>query len=106
MARHVALIFDLDGTLIDSDDALIDPFVRLGMARDEIPFGHPIEEACAEWGIDIDRYIELYDTSVAGRSVRTSTQSPAVKSWHVSAGRRSRPGSAPTSVVQPSGWLP
>jgi phosphoglycolate phosphatase-like HAD superfamily hydrolase len=65
MARHVALIFDLDGTLIDSDDALIDPFVRLGMARDEITFGHPIEEACAEWGIDIDRYIELYDTAVA-----------------------------------------
>ena len=60
-----AVIFDLDGTLIDSDEALIQPFLALGMERDRITFGHPIEEACREWGIDLARYVELYDTTEA-----------------------------------------
>jgi len=59
------LVFDLDGTLLDSDAALVAPFVQLGMREEEITFGHPVEEACREWGIDLDEYVRRYDTAAA-----------------------------------------
>jgi len=62
--RYDIVVFDLDGTLIDSDEALVLPFLSLGMAREDITFGHPIEEFCAAVGIDLDEYVRLYDTDV------------------------------------------
>ncbi len=57
-------VFDLDGTLIDSDEALVQPFLELGIAREEITFGLPAEEACVELGVSIDDYVRLYDEDV------------------------------------------
>jgi len=56
-----ALIFDFDGTLVDSDAALVAPFVRLGVPRDEISFGHAIAEECDRLGLLLDAYVEAYD---------------------------------------------
>ena len=39
-----ALVFDFDGTLVDSDDELVRAFVVLGVDRDEITFGHAIKQ--------------------------------------------------------------
>ena len=64
MARYDIVIFDLDGTLIDSDAALVQPFLSLGLAEEDITFGHPIEEFCAAVGIDVDEYVRRYDTEV------------------------------------------
>lgn len=64
MPGYDIVIFDLDGTLIDSDDALVQPFLALGMAEEDITFGHPIEEFCAAVGIDVDEYVRLYDTEI------------------------------------------
>lgn len=64
MSRYECVIFDLDGTLIDSDEALVDPFVRLGVPREQISFGHAIVEECERLGISVDRYVEYYDTDV------------------------------------------
>jgi phosphoglycolate phosphatase-like HAD superfamily hydrolase len=58
-------IFDLDGTLLDSDEALVVPFLELGVARERITFGEPVAEACARLGVDLDTYIDAYDPALA-----------------------------------------
>jgi HAD superfamily hydrolase (TIGR01549 family) len=63
MTRPVSvLIFDFDGTLVDSDAALVEPFLSLGVDRQEISFGHAIAEECQRLGISMDSYVSSYDT--------------------------------------------
>lgn len=58
-------ICDLDGTLIDSDAALVEAFITLGVPRTSISFGHVIAEECDRLGISLDAYIDAYDTAAA-----------------------------------------
>ena len=59
-------IFDLDGTLVDSDLALQAPFAALGVDPATIPLGLPLVEACDLAGITVDAYVAEYDlTAVA-----------------------------------------
>jgi len=58
-------IFDLDGTLVDSDEALIGAFVALGVKRQDVTFGHVIADECARLGISLDEYIVHYDPAMA-----------------------------------------
>jgi HAD superfamily hydrolase (TIGR01549 family) len=58
-------IFDLDGTLLDSDAALIEPFLALGVPRERISFGHVVGEECERLGIDLAAYVARYDTTAA-----------------------------------------
>lgn len=63
--RRVAL-FDFDGTLVDSDQALAAPFRALGLADDEHPpLGLPLVEACRRAGVTIEAYLAHYDPTVA-----------------------------------------
>lgn len=59
-------IFDLDGTLLDSDDALVAPFVALGVPAELVGFGMTLADACAELGVTVEDYLANYD----GTSVR------------------------------------
>lgn len=63
MSQYDIAIFDLDGTLIDSDEALVLPFLQLGLRREEITFGHPVEEYCRMKGLSIEDYVNAYDTT-------------------------------------------
>ena len=58
-------VFDLDGTLLDSDRALIEPFLSLGISEDAVTFGQTLAEACSELGVSVDDYLERYDTTIA-----------------------------------------
>ena len=58
-------VFDLDGTLLDSDEALIAPFVALGVERSAISFGHVLTVECERLGIDVDDYLAAYDDDQA-----------------------------------------
>lgn len=58
-------VFDLDGTLLDSDEALIAPFVALGVPREAITFGHTLADECARLGLTVDDYLAHYDHEVA-----------------------------------------
>ena len=62
--RKVA-ICDLDGTLIDSDSALSDAFVALGIDRKEITFGHVLADECVRLGLSVEDYVSAYDTTQA-----------------------------------------
>jgi phosphoglycolate phosphatase-like HAD superfamily hydrolase len=58
-------IFDLDGTLLDSDEALVAPLVALGVRREDITFGEPVDEACRRLGVATLEYVERYDPTMA-----------------------------------------
>lgn len=61
--RPRVAIFDLDGTLVDSDRALADAFVTLGVPRDDVTFGHVLADECERWGITVEQYRDAYDAS-------------------------------------------
>ena len=65
MSERLFAICDLDGTLLDSDTALVDAFLALGVARSEISYGHVIADECLRLGISLDDYVEAYDTEAA-----------------------------------------
>lgn len=58
-------VFDLDGTLIDSDEALLTPFLALGVPRSELTFGHVLADECTRLGLTVDDYVARYDVTVA-----------------------------------------
>jgi phosphoglycolate phosphatase-like HAD superfamily hydrolase len=58
-------VFDLDGTLLDSDAALVDAFVALGVDPADVSFGHVVTEECSRLGIDVDAYLAAYDPAAA-----------------------------------------
>jgi len=61
LARRTPL-FDLDGTLVDSDAALLAPYTALGIdPSDHPPLGLPLGEACDRIGVEVAAYLELYD---------------------------------------------
>jgi HAD superfamily hydrolase (TIGR01549 family) len=60
-----AVICDLDGTLLDSDDALVAPFVALGVPAEAVRFGALPGDECARLGVPLASYLAGYDTSQA-----------------------------------------
>ncbi len=58
-------IFDLDGTLLDSDAALTGAFVALGVPRKSITFGHVLADECARLGLRLEAYLDAYDHDAA-----------------------------------------
>lgn len=60
MARLTA-VFDLDGTLVDSDAALRAPFVAMGVDPEQVPLGLPLGAACDLVGVRVDDYLAAYD---------------------------------------------
>lgn len=56
------VIFDFDGTLVDSDEALLVPFDMLGVSRSEVVMGSAVAEECERLGIAMEEYVAAYDT--------------------------------------------
>jgi phosphoglycolate phosphatase-like HAD superfamily hydrolase len=103
MPRYDIVIFDLDGTLIDSDEALVQPFLALGMSREEITFGHPIEEFCAAVGIDVTQYVRLYDTDVVHPYDGADELVAGLPRWAVCSNKHPESGIAELARL---GWAP
>jgi len=60
---HRWVVFDLDGTLVDSDRSLIEPFLRLGVPASDVRLGPLLVDECARLGFDVEDYLAHYDPS-------------------------------------------
>jgi HAD superfamily hydrolase (TIGR01509 family) len=55
------VVFDLDGTLVDSDRALIEPYLKLGFTMDDVRLGPLLFDECERLGITVEDYVAHYD---------------------------------------------
>jgi HAD superfamily hydrolase (TIGR01549 family) len=98
-----ALIFDFDGTLVDSDDALVQPFLQLGVAQEEISFGHAISEECDRLGLSMDAYVDAYDESVVQPFPGVAEVVDELGRWAICSNKHPRSASAELARL---GWRP
>jgi HAD superfamily hydrolase (TIGR01549 family) len=98
-----ALIFDFDGTLVDSDAALVAPFLALGVASEEISFGHAIAEECDRLGVPMERYVELYDEDAVQPFPGVAAALGRLRRWALCSNKHPRSGLA---ELQRLGWEP
>jgi HAD superfamily hydrolase (TIGR01509 family) len=98
-----ALVFDFDGTLVDSDRALVVPFLELGVPEEEIDFGHPIAEACVHFGVPLERYVELYDEAIVQPFPGVAEVVPRLGRWALCSNKHPTSGRA---ELERLGWRP
>ncbi len=98
-----ALIFDFDGTMVDSDDALVQPFLALGVPPQEISFGHAIAEECDRLGISLDDYADLYDETVVQPFPGMDGVVDQLQRWALCSNKHPRAGVA---ELERLGWTP
>jgi HAD superfamily hydrolase (TIGR01549 family) len=96
-------VFDLDGTLLDSDDALVEAFVALGVDRDEVSFGHVVADECARLGIDVNAYLAAYDPSGARPYPGIDTLLGGLDRWAVCS---NKDGDVGRAELARWGWAP
>lgn len=101
--RYDAVVFDFDGTLVDSDDALVDAFVALGVPRSTITFGHAIAEECQRLGLDLDAYAAAYDEEVVKPYPGVDEVVAHLGRWAVCSNKHPR---SATAELQRLGWTP
>jgi phosphoglycolate phosphatase len=96
-------IFDLDGTLLDSDEALVAPFLALGVRRRDIAFGEPVAVACKRLGVPTETYVAGYDPSMAAPFPGVSELVAGLGRWAVCSNKAAASGRAD---LQRWGWHP
>jgi HAD superfamily hydrolase (TIGR01549 family) len=96
-------IFDLDGTLIDSDDALLAPFLELGVRREDITFGRVLEDECDRLGISVDEYLAAYDPTTAQPYRGVEDMLAKLGRWAVASNKHPIGGKAELARL---GWHP
>lgn len=102
-APVTVLVFDFDGTLVDSDDALVRPFLALGVPLEQIDFGHVIADECDRLGISLDRYVGLYDTSVVEPFVGVREVVDRLGRWALCSNKHPESGRPELTRL---GWMP
>src|SRR5436190_15019422 len=97
------VVFDLDGTLLDSDEALIAPFLALGVPRHEVTFGHLLVDECARLGIAMEAYLEAYDPDIAAPYAGVDDMLARLGPWAVASNKVRSAGQRELARL---GWMP
>ena len=97
------MVFDLDGTLVDSDRALVQPFVRLGIPTDAVTFGHLLVDECERLGISMESYLEHYDSNDVTPYSGVEEVLAQLPRWAVCSNKVRRVG---VSELAQFGWTP
>ena len=96
-------IFDLDGTLLDSDAALVAPFLALGIRREDVIFGRVLEDECARLGITVADYLDRYDVNLAQPFPGVTEVVSKLETWAVCSNKEVASGRAELARL---GWEP
>jgi HAD superfamily hydrolase (TIGR01549 family) len=96
-------VFDLDGTLLDSDEALVAPFVRLGVDRSAVTFGHVLDHECTRHGITVDDYLGAYDDQAAQPFPGVAELVAGLDRWAVCSNKHAEAGHVEVARL---GWEP
>lgn len=96
-------VFDLDGTLLDSDAALVAPFVALGIAAERVGFGMTLAEACDELGVSVDDYLAHYDPTAVKPFPGVAELIAKLDKWAVFSNKRAAAGEQELRAL---GWEP
>ncbi len=94
LRTYDALIFDFDGTLVDSDEALVAAFVALGVPREGISFGHAIGEELDRLGLTLEAYAEAYDETVVEPFPGVAEVVPRLGRWALCSNKHPQSGIA------------
>lgn len=98
-----AVIFDLDGTLVDSDAALDAAWVACGIAPEDITHGHVLAEECARLGVALEDYMAAYDPAAVVAFPGVSEMLEQVGRWAVCSNKRAEVGPLELAAL---GWQP
>jgi HAD superfamily hydrolase (TIGR01549 family) len=96
-------VFDLDGTLIDSDEALAAPFVTHGVPRSEVTFGHVLADECARLGMTVEDYLANYDSRLVRPFAGVVEMLARLDRWAVCSNKHTEAGRAELELM---GWAP
>lgn len=97
------VIFDLDGTLVDSDLALQAPFAALGVDPASVPLGLPLIAACDLVGITVEAYLDEYDPTGVTAFPGVAEMLAELDRWAVCSNKQRASGVAELDRL---GWEP
>lgn len=103
MTRPSVVVFDFDGTLVDSDEALIAPFVALGVDRSEVRLGRVLADDCARFGFTVDDYLAHYDPAASRPFPGIDDVLASLGTWGVCSNKHPESG---TAELARHGWSP
>ena len=97
------MVFDLDGTLLDSDAALTAPFLELGIRAEDVAFGALLEEECTRLGLAVGEYLARYDVTSAQPFPGVAELVVGLDRWAVCSNKVGESGRAELARL---GWTP
>ena len=97
------VVFDFDGTLVDSDEALLVPFDNLGVQREEVIMGSAVAEECDRLGVSMAEYVAAYDTEVVQPFAGVPAMLSSLPRWAIVSNKH--PVSAGAELRR-LGWAP
>jgi HAD superfamily hydrolase (TIGR01549 family) len=103
VSRPAVAVFDFDGTLVDSDEALAAPFVALGVDRSRVQLGRVLADECAEHGVSVEDYLSHYDPTTTKPFPGIDDLVGSLDRWGVCSNKRPESGAAELHRL---GWAP
>jgi phosphoglycolate phosphatase-like HAD superfamily hydrolase len=103
VSRPIVAVFDFDGTLVDSDEALIAPFLALGVDRSRVRLGRLLVDECDDHGVTVEDYLDHYDPSVSDPFPGIDELLTALPRWGLCSNKHPDSGASELARL---GWHP